>query len=275
MDGVIPVFPVRPAWLQALWLVAMAHQVHEPPNLAISPGEEIWRSEIRRRLEGIDASLKRQNDKHDEVLNYVQALACSQGVAVPKKEHKYLEVKQQKTMSLKAGGSVRSLRELESKMFEEISRSHELQPLSLSAGNEDGEWGRSLSSKSLKSLSSLMPKQSPDPPEANAGAPDLDGKISPAVLSARLSNDLPGEVGDLVIPDPSELRSSKRKTVTSLRLGQMNEESQTHILGSASACSLLEDVEVDAGSKFILAMPSKLYVILGAWPDRWQSHTNK
>ena len=44
----------------------------------------------------------------------------------------------------------------------------------------------------------------------------------------------------------------------------MNEESQTHILGSTSLCSSLEDdAPLDAGSRLILAFNSMLYLALG------------
>ena len=47
------------------------------------------------------------------------------------------------------------------------------------------------------------------------------------------------------------------------KLSQMNEVSQTHILGSVSAYSVLSNVPLDTGSKLILAMPSLIYLALG------------
>eukprot|EP00438_Fugacium_kawagutii_P032721 Skav229141 [mRNA] locus=scaffold1875:163934:166662:+ [translate_table: standard] len=45
---------------------------------------------------------------------------------------------------------------------------------------------------------------------------------------------------------------------------EMNEESQTHILGSTSLCSSLdEDAPRDAGSRFTLAFPSMIYLAVG------------
>ena len=47
------------------------------------------------------------------------------------------------------------------------------------------------------------------------------------------------------------------------KLHEMNEESQTHILGSTSLCSTLEDAPKDAGTKFIMVIPSVTYLALG------------
>jgi len=81
-----------------------------------------------------------------------------------------------------------------------------------------------------------------------------------SIIPAPDEGSLPGLLRNV---DPHEVKPPKTSTSHAAKLHQMNEESQTHILGSTSLCSSVEDAPKDAGTKFILRLPSVTHLALG------------
>lgn len=101
----------------------------------------------------------------------------------------------------------------------------------------------SRSPRSLRSVRSVVSVVPPDVPAGKMTEVDL-----PGLLQCRPEN-------EAKIPNTSTSHAP---------MHTMNEESQTHILGSTSLCSSLEDdAPLDAGSRLILAFNSMLYLALG------------
>eukprot|EP00435_Cladocopium_sp_Y103_P010643 s2436_g2.t1 len=229
--------------------------------------------EIREKLDRIAADLKCQKDlqtepgawlvffSNCELLKSIKALTF--GVSLQPSQAKSAK----KPPKAKEFVRARSLLELQSKMFEESIASHHLSgqldnsPVSDSAISRPGELGEPVGPiESSKSLVSLIPR-GPVAPPGELLDPERC-KAMPGVLPES-SPSSPNSAGQEVMVSDRERNSKRQKPSTRVKLCQMNEESQTHILGSLSFCSIQSDVPVDAGSRLILAMPSFIYFALG------------
>lgn len=141
-------------------------------------------------------------------------------------------------------GTVQSLVQMQSDFFQEIVMadyiSHRRSDDDEGLGPADCDTSRSpRSPRSPKSVVSVIP------PAASERGAEMD---LPGLLQCRPEH-------EAKVPNTSTSHAP---------MHAMNEESQTHILGSTSLCSSLEDdAPLDAGSRLILAFNPMLYLALG------------
>lgn len=153
-------------------------------------------------------------------------------------------------------GTVQSMVQMQSDVFQEIVTANYLSQrrsdddeglgppdCDTSRGLGPADCDVSRSPRSMRSVVSVVPPDVPDVPETKVTDLDL-----PGLLQCRPEN---------------EAKTPKTST-SHAPMHTMNEESQTHILGSTSLCSSLEeDAPLDAGSRFILAFNLVIYLALG------------